>query len=130
MKHDLLDTLATLEIAEATLKTVINDIELKCEVDKASKEWLTNLQLVVIGVCDRLKHERNILETQETTEEPEQAKPYESLLKKITTKYNQKTMDNFHAGLLDFIPSEKTTNDMLITILVDYAFRNYPEIMK
>lgn len=130
MEHDFLDTLATLEITEATLKTVINEIEFKSEQDKANKEWLVNLQLVIIGVCDRIKHERSILETQDTAEEPEPPKHYESLLKKITAKYNQKTMDNFHEGLLDFIPSEKTTVDMLVTILVDYAFRNYPEILE
>ena len=56
MKHDLLDTLSTLTIAEATLKTVINDIEFRSELDKARKEWLTDLQLTIIGVCDRIKH--------------------------------------------------------------------------
>lgn len=61
-------------------------------------------------------------------EEP--AKPYEQLLKRITAKHNEEVKQNYHAGLLDFVPQETTENDMLLTVLAEYALKHYPEILE
>ena len=61
-------------------------------------------------------------------EEP--AKPYEQLLKRITAKHNEEVKQNYCAGLLDFVPQETTENDMLLTVLAEYALKHYPEILE
>lgn len=56
-------------------------------------------------------------------------KDFKWLLKEVTARYNEEVAKNYHRGELDFIPKDQTEEEVLRIVLLDYARRNYPDIL-
>ena len=55
---------------------------------------------------------------------------YKNLISRITERYNAEVQENYHNGILDFIPHEKTSSEMLEIIICQYALSNYPDLLQ
>ena len=51
------------------------------------------------------------------------------LLEEIRQKYNHDARELYNAGELDFIPEEVTQTEMLLNVVIDFAKRNYPDLL-
>lgn len=56
-------------------------------------------------------------------------KAYMEMLDQLTARYNEEALKNYHDGLLDFVPSDRTSEDMLQLAIIHYVRDNYPEII-
>lgn len=54
---------------------------------------------------------------------------YKSLLERITARHNAEIQERHDAGELDFIPTDRTPDTMLETIIALYARDNYPDLL-
>lgn len=55
---------------------------------------------------------------------------YKNLISRITERYNAEVQENYHNGILDFIPHDKTSSEMLEIIICQYALNNYPDLLQ
>ena len=55
---------------------------------------------------------------------------YKNLISRITERYNAEVQENYHNGILDFIPHDKTSSEMLEIIICQYALSNYPDLLQ
>jgi ParB family chromosome partitioning protein len=55
---------------------------------------------------------------------------YQDLLDRITERYNAEAQANYHDGILDYVPKDKTSSEMLEIILCRYALENYEDLLK
>ena len=55
---------------------------------------------------------------------------YIDLLDRITERYNAEVQANYHDGILDYIPKDKTSSEMLEIILCRYALENYEDLLR
>jgi ParB family chromosome partitioning protein len=55
---------------------------------------------------------------------------YQDLLDRITERYNAEVQANYHDGILDYVPKDKTSSEMLEIILCRYALENYKDLLK
>ena len=55
---------------------------------------------------------------------------YQDLLDRITERYNAEIQANYHDGILDYIPKDKTSSEMLEIILCRYALENYEDLLR
>jgi ParB-like chromosome segregation protein Spo0J len=55
---------------------------------------------------------------------------YQDLLDRITERYNAEVQANYHDGLLDYVPKDKTSSEMLEIILCKYALENYQDLLR
>ena len=68
---------------------------------------------------------------------PENGKPeltikdhYIDLLDRITERYNAELQANYHDGIIDYVPKDKTSSEMLEIILCRYALENYEDLLR
>lgn len=54
---------------------------------------------------------------------------YKSLLERITARHNAEIQQRHDAGELDFVPTDRTPETMLETIIALYARDNYPDLL-
>lgn len=54
---------------------------------------------------------------------------YKSLLERITARHNAEIQERHDAGELDFVPTDRTPDTMLETIIALYARDNYPDLL-
>lgn len=54
---------------------------------------------------------------------------YKSLLERITARHNAEIQERHDAGELDFVPTDRTTETMLETIIALYARDNCPDLL-
>lgn len=55
---------------------------------------------------------------------------YTILLDRITARYNKELQQQHDAGELDFVPKDRTREEMLETIISLYALENYPDLLE
>lgn len=54
---------------------------------------------------------------------------YKSLLERITARHNAEIQERHDRGELDFVPTDRTPETMLETIIALYARDNYPDLL-
>lgn len=55
---------------------------------------------------------------------------YKNLLERITARHNAEIQERHDAGELDFVPTDRTTETMLETIIALYARDNCPDLLE
>lgn len=55
---------------------------------------------------------------------------YIDLLERITERYNAEVLANYHNGIIDYVPKDKTSSEMLEIILCRYALENYEDLLR
>ena len=55
---------------------------------------------------------------------------YIDLLDRITERYNAEVLANYHDGIIDYVPKDKTSSEMLEIILCRYALENYEDLLR
>jgi Predicted transcriptional regulators len=55
---------------------------------------------------------------------------YIDLLERITERYNAEVLANYHDGIIDYVPKDKTSSEMLEIILCRYALENYEDLLR
>lgn len=58
------------------------------------------------------------------------SKHYQDLLERITERYNAEVLANYHDGIIDYVPKDKTSSEMLEIILCRYALENYEDLLR
>lgn len=54
---------------------------------------------------------------------------FKSLLDNITKRYNAEVQQRYVHGEYDFIPKDRTADEMLEAIIALYALENYPDLL-